>query len=282
MIPKDFIIHWEEFVSPAERERSSVPFLESMIRKVAENCNEDAKRLRILDGGAGLGVEAAALLKKGYWIEINEIDNVFLDLALNYIKSSIGKELPLARVHSINWRNFDRHFGHNAFHLIYILGNSLCLLRDANDVEKVLKQFWTSLFPGGALIVDERNFAYIWQEWGHSINPERPADTYQYRRKDIYCGTRVRGYPIRWEKRDSVNRIVFRYDLLKNGSWAKLAEISLYPFRQGELFDLLKQAGFVKIEIYADLQPVEEINNKTLSDADFLTYVAYKRKQRGR
>lgn len=164
MIPEKFIQHWGDFVSPTERKKTSVPFLENVIKKTAERCSISPGQLRILDGGVGLGIEAAELLKKGYWIEINEIDSVFLKLGQSYIMNVVGREIPRGRVHQVNWRAFRSHFGESAFHLIYILGNSLCLLRDSEDVLNVLSQFEAVIVPGGALVVDERNFGYIWSE----------------------------------------------------------------------------------------------------------------------
>lgn len=92
----------------------------------------------------------------------------------------------------------------------------------------------------------------------------------------IYCGTQVRGYPVKWESRNGTDRIVFQYDLLEGSSWIKLAEISLYPFKRGELIRLLQEAGFVDIQIFADLEPVPDLKDEKVSAADFLTYVAHK------
>jgi hypothetical protein len=278
MIPAQLIAHWYDFVGPQNRIKTSIPFLEEIIKGVAQNCQADPKMIRILDGAAGLGVEAAELFSRGYWVEINEIDEAFKRVCLNYITNQAGNPFPPERVHSVNWRDFRQNFGANSFHLIYILGNSLCLLRDAEDVQKVLRQLCETLFQGGALVVDERNFEYIWQEWGKSIVSQQPALTYRYKRKVIYCGTKVRGYPVRWESRNGVKRIVFEYDLSsEDGSWAKLAEISLYPFRNGELLNFLGVAGFKEIEKFPDMSLREDLNrSQRLPDADFFTYAAYK------
>jgi len=280
VMPRALIEKWDEFVFPLARVQTSIPFIEQVIQNVAQRTGVQLNRLQIIDAGAGLGVEAAELLQKGYDVVINEIDPLFREKCRNYIRATLGKDVPDSKVWSIDWRRFTNHFGSESFDICLVLGNSLCLLADANDIREVIEQFHNILRPGGALIVDERNFEYIWREWGKTINPKNPSQTYRYSRRVIYCGTNVRGYPI--EIQQAKRRILFKYDALHDDQWEEKATISLYGFRFGELFDMLHQ-HFNEVHAFADLQ--EEITSAVAAKnfdgdhakADFFTYVAYKR-----
>ena len=148
----------------------------------------------------------------------NEIDEEFVRVALKQAKK-YGVNLTITRY---DWREIPDELA-NTFDAVVCLGNSLSCLFKREDHLKSLRNFKKILKPGGVLIIDERNYPAILR------------GEYSYSGKVVYCGTdKVECKPIYV----SDTMVVFQYTHRKTG---KRAHIVAYPFKEGELLELLKQ-----------------------------------------
>ncbi len=109
---------------------------------------------------------------------------------------------------------------------IILLGNSPCLVKKINQIERCLEQFYSLLKPGGCILVDERNFTYI-----NELRNEILGGKFRYSGKYMYCGSAVTGRPV------EINSpyVTFGY-FRKNGEF--VGALEMHAFKDGELAEL--------------------------------------------
>jgi len=228
---------WPAFVNYKKRSAKEIPFIISNLKNI--------KKLKIFDSTLGSGATSIGLK------EANITDVISNEVDQNYIK--IAKEEAKRRkiklsIKSIDWRYIDTKIKIK-FDCILCLGNSITYLFKRKDQIKTLKNFYNILKDNGKLIIDERNYSDIL------------AGNYKHSRKYIYCGTEVFAKPI------YVNKTIIIMEYQKGDV---IAHLALYPFKKGELLNLLKISGFKKITTYYDY------NRKYSKNCEFITYVAEK------
>jgi len=235
-------LEWSSFVNCPKRLETMGSFLEHQLRK--------HKSQTILDAGMGVGCESIYLKERGFTIVSNEIDETMIEIAQQFATNA-GTRLQII---SEDWRKLSSSPGYGA---IFLMGNSLCLTEPAGDIKAVLKSFYQSLHVGGTFIVDERNFPYIIQNRASIL-----AGDFRYSGKYIYCGSSIKGIPTSISEKE----IVFGY--FKNSKL--LGQLRMYPFRKGELTELLRDAGFKNIRVFSDFKPGYD------TESDFFIYTANK------
>jgi len=189
---------------------------------------------------------------------------------MGYLWEQLGSSLP----------------GQLVFDAVLVIGNSLCLVPDADRRQLCIQALYDSLKPGGVLVIDERNYAAmldrreaIEQDPVNAFKPTLHGDI-------LYAGRSVRGYPFEITNDHIVWRF-FTYDGTALSSdelrsrQPEFQDLTLYPFAYGELRGLLTNAGFAAVDVYADLTLVAGADasmpsRESVSDATFLTYVAKK------
>lgn len=249
--------HWESFAGCDERLREEGAFLLARLGTPGSP---------ILDAATGAGCESVFLKERGYLVISNEIERTLADHARRRAKSK-GLELLLT---SQRWHELDRLFNSPQFGAVLVLGNSLCLTQDSATRALCITQFFKVLEPGGRLIIDERNFTYILTDRDRILAD--PVGKFRFSRKYMYCGDNVRGVP----QQISDERVTFLYynnpaaKTLKQANAAKIGTLEMYPFKKGELRELLTDAGFERVDVFSDFEPGLK------GDADFFTYVATK------
>lgn len=237
---------WGDLVGWDDRRRGENGFLVGQLKKIGGK--------KVLDVALGDGVDTIHLLQKGFEVLSNEIDDAFRQKATENAKKS-GFEIKPT---NLNWMNLSEDYSENSFDAIICLGNSLtCLFGRENQVQ-ALKQFYSILKLGGALLIDERNYQRILDNKEAALKGELHSFG-----KYLYTGTNnVKANFI------SIidNGILIQY-VHKNG---KKAYYFIQPFKKGELMGLLKEAGFTKIEQYSDYEVGDN------PEADFYQYVCIK------
>jgi hypothetical protein len=151
------------------------------------------------------------------------------------------------------------------------------------------------LLPGGHLIIDERNYEHFTVANVAAQIAANPIKNFPFKGEILYCGDEVKGCPKRIEPDD----VVFRYyrndeafqrymdetDVLSDGLRRELDNrelglLHLYPFKKGELGELLRKGQFANITVYRDLDWTKPYAFDTEQwfdeNADFFTYVAEK------
>jgi glycine/sarcosine N-methyltransferase len=256
---------WVDFVNSNERMKLLGPFLLNIL--------EPYKHGRILDAAAGIGCETIFLAKNGYDVTTNEIGKRLSEIA----RINARREEVVFERFAIDWRFLDEHYPQPRFNAILVLGNSLCLVLDEEERKKCVENFYKVLRPGGVLIIDERNFDNILSMKDEIEQDSVKAFNKIWKGNVMYCGSIVRGVPHPYNI--SENRIVFVYydNESPKSSWEEakssmIGTLEMYPFKNGELYELLESCGFQQIETYSDL----ERDVKKDPSADFYTYVAHK------
>jgi SAM-dependent methyltransferase len=238
--------YWPEFVDCPNRLKTEAPFL---LRTLARH-----KAGTILDAAMGSGCESTFLVRQGFSVVSNEIDEDLVEVALELA----NKEMVALQVTRHDWRNAEEKFGSARFDAVVLLGNSICLLPDAATIRLCLQNFYKVLKPGGTFLVDERNFRYIRRQ-----KEEILAGRFRFSRRYVYCGTRVTGYPSKITEK----RVEFEY---VHADVGRIGTLSMYPFDEDELPSLIREAGFVDVRRFSDFS--EQFDAK----ADFYTYASTK------
>ncbi|MCR4368729.1 MAG: class I SAM-dependent methyltransferase [archaeon] len=234
---------WADFIDWKKRRQGEDGFLKKTL--LENNCQ------RIFEACLGDGCDTIYLLKEGFEVTSNDLDLLFIKKA----QENARREKVKLNITSYDWRELGKHF-EKSFDAVICLGNSLTYLFDEKDRLKTLTQFRKMLVNGGILIIDERNYQYILDN-----NKAILKGDFRYSANYVYCGNKVHGTPIEI----TPEKVVFEYS---DTARKRKARLELYPFKRGELLNLLKKAGFKKISQYSDYK-------KTYSkNADFYQYVA--------
>ena len=243
---KALVAMWADYIDWEKRRSGEDGFLIKMLKR--HKCRE------VFNSGLGDGCDTIYLLKEGFDVVSNEIDDVFLQKALeNAKRDNVAIELT-----NLDWRDLTSDITQESFDAVICLGNSLTYLFKKEDQLKALIEFRKILRPGGVLIIDERNYQYMLDH-----KKEILKGKFRNRRKFVYCGDNVDLMPVEL----SQNIIVFEYTHKTTGEKARL---TLYPFKENELLGLLEEAGFSQITQYSDFKKGAN------PDADFFTYVCVK------
>lgn len=251
LIPENYnsqnlVFLWREFIDWGKRRKGEDNFLVNQFHK------HNVKK--VFDAALGDGCDSIYLLKQGFDVTSNEIDKVFLDKALENAKVE-NVELKIT---SLDWRKLDTELAEGSFDAVICLGNSLTHLFTKKDQLETLRQFKRILRKGGILIIDERNYQYILDNREKILQGD-----FRYSGKYVYCGEKVHGKPV--EISDS--RVKMEYTDERTG---KKGYLILYPFRRGEVKNLLAKTRFASIEQFSDYKVGESHN------ADFYQYVCVK------
>lgn len=237
---------WGEYINWEERRKREKGWLIYHLKKY--NCQ------KILDSCVGDGCDAIFLLKQGFDVTGNDIDEVFIQKTIENIK----KENIQLKIYNLDWRELTKEIPKQSFDAVLCTGNSLgCLFGRKNQI-KALKQFYIILKKGGILIVDERNYQYILDN-REKILKEKPHIT-----GCVYYGKRILGRIVEI-KDDGI-----KYELYDKEKDRKTAFAIMQPLKRGELKKNLKKVGFQKIEQYSDYRPGEE------PKANFYMYICQK------
>jgi len=240
--------YWADFVDCNRRLRTECSFLTKTLNKYRNGT--------LLDAAMGTGCESIYLLKSGYNVISNEIDQGLIGVARQHAEN----ENVILKISSVDWLNFSSYYENASIDCIILFGNSLCLLEERSIIENVLHQFYNTLVPGGLLLVDERNFDYILKCKTNILK-----GNFRYSGKYIYCGKSVIAKPIKI----SNNNVSFGYYHIDRGL---VGQLDMYPFKYQELKSILEIVGFKTPQIFSDFKVGR---NET---ADFFTYLAEKPK----
>jgi SAM-dependent methyltransferase len=242
---------WLDFVNFEKRRKTEIPFLLKQLKEY--RCP------KVFDSCLGSGPTTIGLKKAGITnVVSNEIDDIFLRIAEQEAKKH-GVRLCVTRY---DWRELNERL-FEKFDAVLNLGNSLTYLFKRNDQIKTLSNFWKLLKSDGKLIIDERNYAE------HFL--KNNGSNYRWSGEVVYCGKdKVDAHPIYISR----SMVIMEYKHKKSGARVHLV---LYPFKAGELKELLIDAGFSEIKVYGNLAPeYKEEGRFDPRDPEFLTYVCKK------
>jgi glycine/sarcosine N-methyltransferase len=268
---------WEDYVDPPARQAVLGPFLDSILQDHPV----------VLDAASGIGCESIYLLQnesKAYSVFSNEVDGRFAGVAMQRAdRAHVNMRLTKHR-----WESLPAALdGNMRFNAVLVLGNSICMVLDEEHRKRSLRAFFDCLRPGGSLIIDERNFSYLLRERDAVLSD--PLETLSFVRTGdvMYHGQTLKGFPtviddaqITWSFCGNDPGARSSEELLRRR--IADADVQLYPFKHGELFQLLLDTGFQEIDVYADLRRVGTGRSESptmpseeaIDDSNFITYVA--------
>lgn len=129
---------WGDFVGWDNRRRGENGFLINQL-------NEHQVK-KVLDVALGDGVDTIYLLKLGFNVSCNELDDAFRAKAIDNAQKQHFEIMPT----NLDWRYLEKVYQPASFDAIICLGNSLtCLFGRKNQLD-ALQQFRRPLAPGGS------------------------------------------------------------------------------------------------------------------------------------
>ena len=146
---KALVEMWADFIDWNKRRQGENGFLLNTLNKF--HCQ------KIFDACFGDGADSIHLLKNGFNVTSNDLDNLFIQKA----KENANKYNVTLNITKHDWRDLDKHFEDKSFDTVFCLGNSLTYLFEKKDQLKTLKNFLKIIKDNGILIIDERNYQSI-------------------------------------------------------------------------------------------------------------------------
>lgn len=237
---------WGDYIDWQKRRKGENGWLVKQLRKY--NCQ------KIFDSSLGDGCDSIYLIKEGFDVTSNDIDEAFIKKA----KENAKRENVRLKVLKLDWRRLTKKIPKESFDAVLCLGNFLTCLLKYEDRLATLKQFRAILKKKGILIIDKRHYRPVLD------NRERVLKGhFHYSGEYVYCGKHVHSKPV--EIRE--DKITFEIYDERTG---KKAYFTGCPFTHWELIYFLKNIGFSKIKEYSDYQPGYN------PEADFFMYVCQK------
>jgi ubiquinone/menaquinone biosynthesis C-methylase UbiE len=201
---------------------------------------------KIIDLAMGSGEDALYLLKKGYAVALNEVDENFIPV----VRKKVGEESIPLDIRIGDWKDiiFSNNFKDNEFNFAYILGNSFPnYFFNEKDREISLKGFWRIIKPRGTLFFDTRNFDYMLNDREYILKDAENnfiyngSNTY-LKNKDYKCfPTKIEDQLIHW--------------CVKDCSTNKYGCIDLWPATEKRIREMIENSiDNFSLEIYYDYQ----------------------------
>lgn len=202
---------------------------------------------KIIDFAVGGGADTLFLLKKGYKVASNDINDYFIKVIQNKAKK-INLPLESLDIRIEDWRNIltSKKYKDEEFDFAFILGNSFPnYFFNKEDREKSLKGFWRTIKPGGVLFFDTRNFDYMLSQKENIL--KNPEDNFKYIGNNTYLKSEIyKIFPVKIEK-DLIHLCA------KNIQSRKYGCIDLWPATEDRIRDLINNSigGFL-LEVFYD------------------------------
>ena len=192
---------------------------------------------RILDVACGSGGYTLELAKSGYQVTAVDLDEAMVQMA----NRKIEEQSINAKVFKCNMLELtDRLSG--KYECIFCIGNSIVHLGSKSEILRALKQMYSLMEPGGALLLQIINYDRV-IKYGVNELPTIKNEKIglEFIRKYSYDRTQ--------------NLIHFETVLIVENSGIKERyenSINLFPLLSSDLEEILKEAGFKSIILYGD------------------------------
>lgn len=283
MVSPGLAAEWPEYIGLDHRARHFGVLLQDILGDLKDHNGI------ILDAAAGVGAETLTLLKAGFSVTPNEVDGELK----KQLEADAQRSKCSVHVLTHPWEHLEERLENQLrFDAVLVVGNSICMVTGSQQERgeslrrRCVRNFKGVLKRNGRLVIDERNFQNMLDNREailkgpfENFAPARHGDV-------MYAGDDLRGYPAEIEDGHVLWRF-FRKPAEVSDSedlWASIVKeehgIDLYPFKCGELYDLLSTNGFRVERVYGDLEPIEWDGQGSYpvktdrSPYEFFTYVA--------
>ena len=235
----NFVEHWDELIDWEARAASEGSFFIDLLKKLGKTS--------VLDAATGTGFHSVQLLKAGFNVTSADGNARMLVKAFD----NAQRHGHVMRTVHADWRWLNRDVQDHLFDVVICLGNSFTHLFEDQDRRRALAEFYAALKHDGVLIIDHRNYDGILD------------NGFSSKHKYYYCGQTATAQPVHVD--EGLARFEYRF---ADGTQHHL---NMFPLRRNYLCDLITNAGFQKIESYADFRGMDEE-----PDPDFFIHVAHK------
>lgn len=235
---EDFVERWDELIDWSARADEEAKFFIDKLRKL--------KKYSILDAATGTGFHSVQLMEAQF--DVTSADGS-AQMLVKAFKNAQDYGYVMQTVHS-DWRWLSRDVHDHRYDAVLCLGNSFTFLHEENDRRRALAEFYSVLKHDGVLIIDQRNYDEI-------------LDSGFKSKHNVYCGENVSAKPVYID--EGLARFEYAYE---DGSKYHL---NMFPLRRNYLCELIKDAGFQKIETFGDFQ--EDYQDR---EVDFFVHIAHK------
>jgi glycine/sarcosine N-methyltransferase len=225
------IRRWDELVDCRARMQRLGPFLLKQLQAL--------RGCVVLDAAVGIGCELPYLLRRGFVVIGNELQPEFRHEALKRFQAE-SAGIPIL---ASPWSDLTDYLPRRSVGAILLLGNSIPLLATVQDQERVCEVFRELLVPGGVFIVDHRNFDYILEKKDEFLAGKRA-----FSGRAMYCGSTLRATPIQ------ISDQLVRIACIDPHDGREIGHCDNYPFRGGELEQLLIKVGFSDARVFFDYE----------------------------
>jgi len=238
-----FSADYDRFVNWQNRLGFEMPFLEALLRPLADEAG--ARPLRVLDAAAGTGMHVIELARRGYQAFGADLSGGMIERArANALAAGVGAGFETAGFGRLR-ETFFKDPAASRFDAVLCLGNSLPHLLSPAEIQDALADFATCLRPGGLVLIQNRNFDAVAAQNERWMEPqshrEGDAEWLFLRFYDFLPG-------------GLINFNVVTLQRAGQGEWRqKASSAGLYPLRQRELAEMLKAAGFERLAFYGSM-----------------------------
>ncbi len=198
---------------------------------------------RVLDAACGIGVDAAALLRRGFDVAAADASRPMVAAARHRL-ADLGTDAA-QRVIASTWEDLPRHYEPGTFDAVFCVGGSIAHAPGASEMIAAFAAFHTILAPGGILALDSHDWDVV-----HAAGSRVMIEPRIVERDGTRC---VRTYS--WHvPADARAPCVFEIaPIFLDGDRATLRSypITMHPYTRVELKRRLNAAGFVSIGIDA-------------------------------
>jgi SAM-dependent methyltransferase len=195
---------------------------------------------RVLDAACGIGVDATALLRRGFNVSASDASEEMVAATRQRLEAAGVRD---ARVINSAWVDLPASFEPGSFDAIFCVGNSIAHASDAPAMIAALEAFRSILAPTGMLVLDTHDWDLV-----HRAGSRVEIEPGIVERDGIRC---VRTYS--WHVPDAFGdpHVLDVAPIFLDGDSATLRthRVRMWPFTRDELKRRLTAAGFMSIAL---------------------------------
>jgi len=197
---------------------------------------------RVLDAACGIGVDAAALLRRGFDVSASDASDEMAAEARQRLED-LGA--GGGSVVTSEWARLPDHFEPSSFDAVFCVGNSIAHACDAATMIAAFGAIRSILAPGGTLVVDSHDWEVV-----HATGSHVMIEPGIVERDGTRC---LRTYS--WHIPDDFDdpHVLEIAPIFIDGDQATMRShpVTMWPFTRAELRWRLTAAGFVSIAMDA-------------------------------
>ena len=192
---------------------------------------------RVLDAACGIGIDAAALLRRGFDVTASDASEEMAAATRQRLRATE------ARVVTSTWADLPASFQPGSFDAIFCIGNSIAHAPDASAAIAAFAAFRSILAPGGMLVLDTHDWELV-----HRTGSRVEIEPGIVERDGARC---VRTYS--WHVPDAFGdpHVLEIAPIFLDGDRATLRSypVTMWPFTRAELKRRLTTAGFSSVAL---------------------------------